>query len=83
MHERAHNLRMNTLKRIRVEIFSLNQVEFARVAGVSQSTVSRWESGEIAPGLSSLRRLRKAALEAGAPWDDSLILEPAHSAEAA
>lgn len=75
MHVLAHKTRMNTLKRIRVDVFDVRQPEMARIAGVSQSTVSRWEKGEFTPGIEPLRNLRKAALERGLPWDDALILE--------
>lgn len=54
-------VRMENLRRIRKQLFRVSQVEFAEIAGVTQATVSRWESGILAPGLVELDRIRAAA----------------------
>jgi predicted transcriptional regulator len=64
---------MEPLRLIRAEIFGLSQVEFAEIAGVSQATVSRWETGELTPGLNELRRIREAAICRGLPWNDAVF----------
>ena len=60
---------MSEIRRIRIEVFKLTQSEFASVAGVKQSTVSRWERGG-APTLDELRSIRSAALSRGIDWRD-------------
>lgn len=57
---------MSVIRKIRKEVFSLTQSEFAELAGVSQGTVSRWESG-VDPSLSDLRSIWMAACERGLP----------------
>lgn len=54
-------VRMENLRRIRKQLFRVSQVEFAEIAGVTQATVSRWETGILAPGLVELDRIRSAA----------------------
>jgi DNA-binding XRE family transcriptional regulator len=41
---------MNVLKKYRKDV-SIRQTEFAEVVGVTQSTISKIESGEINPSL--------------------------------
>lgn len=65
---------MNAMKNIRKNVFSVTQAEFAAIAGVTQATVSRWESG-IAPSLSEMQSIRAAAYERGINWDDSWFFE--------
>jgi len=37
------------------------QTEFARAAGVPQSTIARWESGRVSPRVDSLQRVLESA----------------------
>jgi transcriptional regulator with XRE-family HTH domain len=67
---------MSVFKRIRVDLFHLQQAELAAIAGVSQATVSRWETGELTPGYEELRRIREEAVRRGIDWDDSLFFPP-------
>jgi transcriptional regulator with XRE-family HTH domain len=60
---------------MRRELFQLSQIEFAAIAGVSQATVSRWETGELTPGYEELRRIREEAVRRGIDWDDSLFFD--------
>jgi len=64
---------MNTLKHIRKNIFSVTQSEFAQIAGVTQATVSRWESDDdtATPSLTEMSRIRGVARERGVSWDDT------------
>lgn len=68
---------MNTLKHIRIDVFGLKQQDFAAIAGVQQSTVSRWEAGTAAPTLEEMNRIRAAAAEPGRKlkvrWNDRLF----------
>lgn len=70
---------MNPLKHIRKNVFGLKQQDFAAIAGVQQSTISRWENGEAAPTLEEMNRIR---VEAGKrklkmKWNDRLFFEAA------
>lgn len=66
---------MNAITHIRKNVFGLTQQEFARIAGVQQSMVSRWENGASAPTLDEMHRIREAA--AGSKlklkWRDDLF----------
>lgn len=66
---------MNPLRHIRKNLFGVTQQEFARIAGVRQSTVSRWETGDGAPTLEEMSRIRSAAKvrKLRAKWDDGLF----------
>lgn len=61
---------MNPIRYIRTEVFKLKQAEFAAVAGVKQSTVSRWENGGE-PSLEEMRAIRQAALDRKIKWNDA------------
>jgi transcriptional regulator with XRE-family HTH domain len=74
---------MNAIKTIRKSVFGATQQEFASIAGVQQSTVSRWESG-VALTLDEMRRIRQAAFDRGVEWKDEWFFElPVPTAEAA
>lgn len=65
---------MSPIRHIRTEVFQLKQAEFAAVAGVKQSTVSRWENGGE-PSLEEMRAIRRAAAERGIDWDDAWFFQ--------
>lgn len=65
---------MNSIKHIRKTVFRLNQADFAALAGVTQATVSRWESGGT-PTLSELHAIREAAAERKIRWQDKWFFE--------
>jgi transcriptional regulator with XRE-family HTH domain len=47
--------------------------EFAELAEVNQSTVSRWMRGEMQPTLAAISNIRTRARKKGLPWDDGWI----------
>jgi transcriptional regulator with XRE-family HTH domain len=67
---------MNPIKAIRTRVFNLTQVEFATIAGVQQSTVSRWENG-VAPTLDEMQAIRSAAATKKMRWSDEWFFTPA------
>jgi predicted transcriptional regulator len=48
---------MHPIKHLRKEVLKISQSELGDAAGVTQATVSRWESGELEPSLSELRAI--------------------------
>ncbi len=66
---------MNAITHIRKNVFKLNQREFAAIAGVQQSSVSRWENGHAAPTLDDMARIRKAASDRRIRWSDKLFFD--------
>ena len=78
---------MNAITHIRKKVFRLTQQEFAVIAGVQQSMVSRWENGHAAPTLDEMARIREAAGARKIRWSDKFFFEaparPAPEGEAA
>lgn len=68
---------MNPITRIRKVVLDMTQAQFAVAAGVSQPTVSRWETGELSPSLDEMRCIRELAQARGIGWDDSWLFEAA------
>lgn len=67
---------MNAVEYIRTKIFDVKQAPFAEVAGVSQATVSRWESKiGSEPSRDEMERIRSAAIARRLPWDDSWFFQ--------
>lgn len=66
---------MNQMRHIRKNVFRLKQADFAALAGVTQATVSRWESGEWEPTREQLALIRCEAVKIGIAWDDALFFE--------
>jgi transcriptional regulator with XRE-family HTH domain len=67
---------MTPMQRVRKSVLGLSQSELARIAQVSQGTVSKWETGELEPGRDELGRIRDAARARGIAWDDRWFFEP-------
>lgn len=61
---------MNAMQTIRVKVFKISQIEMAEIAGVRQSTVSRWENGLLVPPSTALKHIRNEAGRRGIVWDD-------------
>ena len=68
---------MNTIRHIRTNIFGVSQTAFAKIAGVKQASVSRWESSSnsSAPTLAEMAAIRAAALDKGLNWSDSYFFQ--------
>ncbi|GAA4247866.1 helix-turn-helix domain-containing protein [Azospirillum formosense] len=67
---------MKPIRYIRKTVLGVSQGEFARIAGSTQTTVSRWERGELEPSRSEMARIRDYAKASGKPWDDSWFFDP-------
>jgi transcriptional regulator with XRE-family HTH domain len=61
---------MNAWQTIRVKVFRCSQIEMAEIAGVRQSTISRWENGLLVPEHTALKHIRNEAARRGIVWDD-------------
>lgn len=68
---------MNPMARIRKHVLKMSQAQLAAVAGVTQPTVSRWETGELSPSLNEARQIRELAKARGLAWNDSWLFETA------
>lgn len=66
---------MRPIEHIRQTIFDVSQAAFAEIAGTTQASVSRWESGEQTPDLEEMARIRQAAVNRGVTWDDRWFFE--------
>lgn len=66
---------MSVIRSIRTEVFRVSQAEMARIAGVTQPTVSRWEAGLISPNLDEITLIRAAAKQRRLKWRDNFLFE--------
>jgi transcriptional regulator with XRE-family HTH domain len=66
---------MNPILNIRRHVLKVTQGGLAEIASVSQSTVSKWEGGELEPSREELGRIREAAQARGIEWDDRWFFE--------
>ena len=55
---------------IRANVFKQTQSSFAKIAGVTQGTVSKWEAGKLAPSHDEMKRIGTAAILSAVPWED-------------
>lgn len=76
---------MNAIYFIRKKVFGTTQQEFARIAGVQQSMVSRWENDAAAPTLDEMHRIREAAgtRKLKRKWRDDLFFTVPEEGQAA
>lgn len=76
---------MTPMAYIRREKLKLTQVGMARVAGVTQATVSRWEQecGGLEPDRKAMDAIRTYASEHGIEWHDRWFFEAPPASEAA
>ena len=67
---------MSNITHIRKRVFRVNQADFTAIAGVTQPTVSRWESGsgEFLT-LEQMARIRAAAADRNIKWKDTWFFE--------
>lgn len=73
---------MSPIEHIRRHVFRMTQKDFSEVAGVRQSTISRWENG-VPLSHREMTAIREAAAERGLPWDDRWFFEAPVAAEVA
>ncbi len=73
---------MSAIRYIRGEIFKVTQGEFAALAGVTQASVSRWETGGP-PSMDEMQAIRRAAADREIAWDDTWFFEVPASERAA
>lgn len=52
---------MSAIEHIRKTVLGLSQAQLAAIAGVKQSTVSRWERGELSPSIREVGRVVRAS----------------------
>lgn len=72
---------MRPIEHIRKNVLKLTQSGMADVAGVTQATVSRWESGEFEPSLDELGRIRSEAINRNLGWEDIWFFEAPDSSD--
>ena len=65
---------MSPIEHIRRIIFKSSQAAFADIAGTTQATVSRWETGELEPGREEMAKIREHAMLLG-EWNDRWFFE--------
>jgi DNA-binding transcriptional regulator YiaG len=63
---------MTPIENIRRNVLKLTQADMAALAGVSQATVSRWESGRLVVDGDAMTRIRLKAREQS-DWSDALF----------
>ena len=71
----AYAICMSTIRYIRKELLGVSQSELASIAETTQTTVSRWEAGELFPDLAQLSRIRDAVKAKGGTWRDEWFFE--------
>ncbi len=59
---------MNRMKHIRTNVFEVSQSRFARIVAVNQSTVCRWETGELEPDRFDLQNIKDYARVKNIPF---------------
>lgn len=69
------NSRMNAVLHLRKQVLGINQSALAAIAGATQATVSRWETGELSPDLNQLSAIREEVKRRGLEWDDAWFFE--------
>jgi transcriptional regulator with XRE-family HTH domain len=75
---------MSPIKHIRKNLFDVSQAVFGEIAGTTQASVSRWETGEQTPSHTEMLRIREEAKRRGLDWNDLWFFEtPPSSTEAA
>lgn len=73
---------MSSIAHIRKSVFRISQAEFGAIAGTTQTSVSRWENGEMQPGLTEMALIRAEAQRRGHEWDDRWFFEAPASEQA-
>lgn len=66
---------MLAIEHIRRNVLKVSQARLADIAGTTQTTVSRWEHGEMHPRLPELTSIRDEIRKSGAKWEDAWFFE--------
>ena len=66
---------MHPITHIRKNVLGMTQRALAKLTGVNQATVSRWEDGSAEPSRSELNLIRAEVSARGLAWDDRWIWE--------
>lgn len=74
---------MGPIEHIRKSVLKISQTELAGIAGTTQATVSRWETGDLEPDRDQLARIRSAVKDRELAWDDGWFFEAPASAQSA
>ena len=75
---------MSAIRHIRQKVFKVTQAEFAAFAGVTQASVSRWESENGGgPSIDEMQAIRKAAADRKILWNDAWFFEAPAQEDAA
>jgi predicted transcriptional regulator len=70
---------MNLIKHIRTDILKVSQAELARIAGVNQAQICRWEKGTVPHTIEALGRIRTEVKSQGHEWNDEWTFMPVKS----
>lgn len=63
------------MRHIRRQVLRLTQANMGSLIGVSQATISRWESGELKPSHDHLSAIRAQAHKQRVEWNDEWFFE--------
>lgn len=66
---------MTPMLHVRKAVLGISQAEMARIALVSQGTVSKWEAGELEPNRDQLGLIRSDIQRRGIEWDDGWFFD--------
>lgn len=73
---------MSTMNHIRKKVLKVSQRELAAISGVTQTTVSRWESGTLEPSRDEMLKIRDEARRRRVKWNDRWFFETPAGASA-
>lgn len=70
------------MNHIRKKVLKVSQRELAAISGVTQTTVSRWESGTLEPSRDEMLKIRDEARRRRVKWNDRWFFETPSEASA-
>jgi DNA-binding transcriptional regulator YiaG len=66
---------LTPMAHIRRNVFGLTQEGFAQALGVTQPTISKWETEGLQPDRAEMAQIRQMAADKGLKWDDRWFWE--------